>query len=156
MVYNDYGRNVRAHDKVSSGYRTTIWRWRKEFQNDFAARMDWSTKPYKGANHPPVVKLGHGDRLTIKSGGGFMMSAAGSSDPDGDSLSYLWFQYPEAGSYKEQIKLGYAENHHTVWGQAPVVTKAETAHFIVQVIDKGSPALTRYRRVIVTFMPSAP
>jgi hypothetical protein len=156
MVYNDYGRNVRAHDKASSGYRTTIWRWRKEFQNDFAARMDWSTQPYEGANHPPVVKLGHGDRLTVKSGEGFMMSAAGSSDPDGDSLSYLWFQYPEAGSYKKEIKLGYAENHHTVWGQAPVVSKAETAHFIVQVIDKGSPALTRYRRVIVTFMPSAP
>lgn len=45
-----------------------------------------------------------------------------------------------------RLKLG-----HTVWGQAPVVSKAETAHFIVQVTDKGSPALTRYRRVIVTF-----
>ncbi|MEJ1095401.1 MULTISPECIES: nucleoside hydrolase-like domain-containing protein [unclassified Pseudoxanthomonas] len=153
MVYNDYGRSVRAHDKVSSGYRTTIWRWRKEFQNDFAARMDWSIKPYEGANHPPVAKLGHSDRLTVKSGEGFMMSAAGTSDPDGDSLSYLWFQYPEAGSYKKEIKLGYAENHHTVWGQAPVVSKAETAHFIVQVTDKGSPALTRYQRVIVTFNP---
>jgi len=115
--------------------------------------MDWSTQPYEGANHPPVVKLGHGDRLTVKSGDGFMMSAAGSADPDGDSVSYLWFQYPEAGSYKQEIKLGYAENHHTVWGQAPVVSKAETAHFIVQVTDKGSPALTRYRRVIVTFTP---
>jgi hypothetical protein len=151
MVYNDYGRSVRAHDKVSRGYRTTIWRWRKEFQNDFAARMDWSIKPYGGANHPPVAKLGHSDRLTVKSGEGFMMSAAGSSDPDGDSLSYLWFQYPEAGSYKKEIQLGYAENHHTVWGQAPVVSKPETAHFIVQVTDKGSPALTRYQRVIVTF-----
>jgi hypothetical protein len=156
MVYNEYGRSVRAHDKVSTGYRTTIWRWRKDFQNDFAARMDWSTKPYKGANHPPVVKLAPGDRLTVKSGEGFTMSAAGSSDPDGDSLSYLWFQYPEAGSYKEEIKLGYAENHHTVSGQAPVVTKTETAHFIVKVIDKGSPALTRYGRVIVTIVPSTP
>jgi hypothetical protein len=32
-----------------------------------------------------------------------------------------------------------------------VVSKTETAHFIVKVTDKGSPALTRYRRVIVTF-----
>lgn len=156
MVYNDYFRSVRAHDKVSTGYRTTVWRWRKDFQNDFAARMDWTTKPYKGANHPPVVKLGQGDRLTVKSGEVFTMNAAASSDPDGDSLSYLWFQYPEAGSYRAQIKLGYAENHHTVSGQAPVVTKTETAHFIVKVTDKGSPALARYRRVIVTIVPSTP
>lgn len=156
IVYNDFGRAVRAHDKVATGYRTTIWRWRKEFQNDFAARMDWSTKPYKGANHPPVVKLSPGDRLTIKSGEGFTLSAAGSSDPDGDHLSYLWFQYPEAGSYKEPIKLGYAENYHTVSGLAPMVSKAETAHFIVQVTDKGSPALTRYGRVVVTILPPAP
>ena len=156
MVHNDYGRTVRAHDKVSVGYRTTIWRWRKDFQNDFAARMAWTTRSYKEANHPPVVELGHGHRLTVASGDSFMMSAAGSTDPDGDSLSYLWYQYAEAGSYKEPIKLGYAENHHTVSGQAPVVSKAETAHFIVQVSDKGSPALTRYRRVIVTFQPSAP
>jgi hypothetical protein len=156
MVNSDYFRSVRAHDKVSTGYRTTIMRWRKDFQNDFAARMDWTTKPYKEANHPPVVKLGHSGRLTIKSGENFVMSAAGSFDPDGDSLSYLWFQYPEAGSYREPIKLGYAENHHTVSGQAPVVTKTETAHFIVKVVDKGRPALTRYRRVIVTLVPSAP
>lgn len=156
MVHSDFGRTVRAGDKVSTGYRTTIWRWRKDFQNDFAARMEWTTKPYKEANHPPVVKLTPGGRLTVKSGEDFMLSAAGSADPDGDSLSYLWFQYPEAGSYREEIKLGYAENHHTVWGRAPVVSKMETAHFIVKVTDKGSPALTRYGRVIVTFVPSAP
>jgi hypothetical protein len=156
MVHSDYGRTVHAYDQVSTGYRTTIWRWRKDFQNDFAARMDWSTKPYKEANHPPVVKLSPGDRLTVKSGDNFVLSAAGSSDPDGDSLSYLWFQYPEAGSYKEPIKLGYAENYPTVSGQAPVVTKPETAHFIVKVTDKGSPPLTRYGRVIVTFVPSTP
>jgi len=156
MVHSDYGRTVHAHDKVSTGYRTTIWRWRKDFQNDFAARMDWSTKPYKEANHPPVVKLSPGGRLTVKSGDNFVLSAAGSSDPDGDSLSYLWFQYPEAGSYKEPIKLGYAENYPTVSGRAPVVTKPETAHFIVKVTDKGSPPLTRYGRVIVTFVPSTP
>ena len=153
MVQQEYGRSVKPHDKASIGYRTTIWRWRKDFQNDFAARMDWTTKPYTGANHPPVVKLDPGERLTVRSGESFMMSAAGSSDPDGDSLSYLWFQYPEAGSYKQQIKLGYAENYPTVTGQAPMVTKEESAHFIVKVTDKGSPALTRYGRVIVTIVP---
>ena len=29
------------------------------YQNDFAARMDWTIKPYAEANHPPVPKLDH-------------------------------------------------------------------------------------------------
>ena len=32
----------------------TIWRWREAYQNDFAARMDWTIKSYEEANHPPV------------------------------------------------------------------------------------------------------
>jgi hypothetical protein len=36
---------------------------------------------------------------------------------------------------------------------APVVTKTQTAHFIVKVTDKGTPPLTRYGRVIVTIEP---
>ena len=39
--------------------KATIWRWRSAYQNDFAARMDWTIKPYAEANHPPVPKLGH-------------------------------------------------------------------------------------------------
>ena len=38
--------------------KATIWRWRSAYQNDFAARMDWTIKPYAEANHPPVAKLG--------------------------------------------------------------------------------------------------
>ncbi|MTV41615.1 DUF1593 domain-containing protein [Duganella radicis] len=155
MVFNEYGRNVRAHDKTASGFKTTIWRWRKEFQNDFAARMDWTTKPYSAANHPPVARLGHAAQLTVRSGEEFMLSAAGSTDPDGDSLSYLWFHYPEAGSYKTPLKLNSAENLAAVWITAPKVDQAETAHFVVKVTDKGKPALTRYQRVVVTFVPAS-
>ena len=48
--------------------KATIWRWRPAYQNDFAARMDWTIKPFAEANHPPVAKLGHADRLTAKPG----------------------------------------------------------------------------------------
>jgi hypothetical protein len=47
-----------AEDKA--GYKNiqaTIWRWRTAYQNDFAARMAWTTKSYKECNHPPVPKL---------------------------------------------------------------------------------------------------
>src|SRR5476649_1934547 len=41
-------------------YRTapaTIWRWRDAFQNDFAARMDWTVTGDKNqANHNPNLR----------------------------------------------------------------------------------------------------
>jgi len=47
-----------------------------------------------------------------------------------------------------------AENIFHLGFKAPVVTKPETAHFIVAVTDKGTPPLTRYKRVIVTILPN--
>lgn len=152
-VASAHGRAVKPMERSFSDFRATVWRWRDAFQNDFAARMDWTTQPYDKANHPPVPRLAHADRLTVRSGEWFRLSAAGSSDPDGDSLSYLWFHYPEAGSWKEPIPTQGAENIYRAAIRAPRVTKPETAHFILAVTDKGSPALTRYRRVIVTIEP---
>jgi len=152
-IHNEYGRAV-GEDTVSfTGYKETLWRWRDDFQNDFAARMDWCIKSYQETNHPPVPVLGHSEQITVKSGEGFGLDASGSYDPDGDNLSYLWFHYPEAGSYKKLIKIGGAENAHGVYVRAPEVEKTETAHFILRVTDKGKPRLSRYKRVIVTIVP---
>jgi hypothetical protein len=151
-VANEIGRSVRLFDKTVKSARVTVWRWRKDFQNDFAARMDWTVKPYAEANHPPVVTLGQPDHITVKSGAGFHLSATG-SDPDGDNLSYLWFNYPEADTLDQPIPIQGAENLYRVPVTAPVVTKTQTAHFIVKVTDKGTPPLTRYGRVIVTIEP---
>lgn len=130
----------------------TLWRWRNDFQNDFAARMDWCTKSYKEANHPPVIILNQPDHLTVKSGEGFGLDAAASSDPDGDSISFLWFEYPEAGSYRKPINMT-AENIHSIYVVAPDVEKKETIHIILKVTDKGTPALSSYNRIIVTVLP---
>lgn len=147
------GRAQRPAKTTFSDYRVSLWRWRDDFQNDFAARMDWASKPYAGANHPPKPKLAHAHALTVRSGEMIALSAAGTTDPDGDSLSYLWFHYPEAGSWKTPIAPDGAENVFHVQFKAPEVTKPETAHFILRVTDKGSPPLTRYKRVIVTILP---
>ncbi len=148
-----HGRAFAGGKKTFKDYRATIWRWRDAFQNDFAARIGWTTLPYAKANHPPIVRLDHADRLTVKAGERFVLSAKASSDPDGDSLSFHWFHYPEAGSWKTLIAPGGADNIYRVGFVAPEVTKEETAHFVVAVTDKGAPALTRYRRVIVTILP---
>lgn len=140
------------------GYRSiqaTIWRWRADFQHDFAARMDWCTKPYAQVNHPPVPALAHPDKLTVKSGELFHLNAAGTTDPDGDSMSYLWFQYPEAGTYPGTVSFRpYASNLYDLPVTAPTVDKPQTIHFILRVTDKGSPALSRYKRVIVDVVPN--
>jgi len=152
-VFSEYGRAVKQDTITFTNYKVTLWRWRDDFQNDFAARMDWCIKSYQEANHPPVPALGHPKQITVKSGEGFGLDASGSTDPDGDNLSFLWFNYPEAGTYKKFIKVDGAENAHGAYVIAPVVEKNETAHFILKVTDKGKPPLTRYKRVIVNILP---
>jgi hypothetical protein len=108
--------------------------------------------PYQEVNHPPVPVLSQEDEITVKSGEGFGLDAINSTDPDGDNLSYLWLSYPEAGSYKKKL-ITEAEIAHGVYVKAPVVDKTETAHIILKVTDKGKPALSRYKRIIVTITP---
>jgi len=129
---SEYGRTFKRDSITFTGYKETLWRWRDDFQNDSVL------------NHPEAI--------TVKSDEGFFLDAFPSSDPDGDNLSFLWFHYPEAGSYPTLIKMG-AENVHGVHVTAPKVKQKETAHFILKVIDKGTPAITRYKRVIVTILP---
>lgn len=154
FVHGEYGRAVTAGPRTFRGARVSLWRWRDDFQNDFAARMAWTTKSFDEANHPPIVRVQGSDRLTVRSGQTFTLSAEGTTDPDGDSLSYLWFNYTEAGSLKTAIPTIGAENIFHMSFKAPVVTKPETAHFILMVTDKGPPPLTRYKRVVVTILPS--
>jgi len=153
FIPGDYGRTVKSDSVTFNDNKVTLWRWRDDFQNDFAARMDWCTKTFQEANHPPVPVLNHPEEITVISGERFSLNALGTSDPDGDNLSYLWFNYPEAGTYKKFIKLASAENLFSVWVIAPDVEKKETTHFILKVTDKGKPQLSRYKRVIVNILP---
>lgn len=152
-ISSEYGRAVKPDTISFNDYKATLWRWRDDFQNDFAARMDWCTKTFEEANHPPVPVLMHPDELTVKSGQDFTLDAFNTTDPDGDSFGFLWFNYPEAGTYKKQIKVNGAENVHMAYFTAPKVDKEETAHFILRVTDRGKPQLTRYKRIIVTILP---
>ncbi|MDW7694539.1 DUF1593 domain-containing protein [Flammeovirgaceae bacterium SG7u.111] len=152
-VHRKYGRTVKQDTVSFNDDKVTLWRWRDDFQNDFAARMDWCTSSYKEANHPPVPVLSHPDRLTVKAGESIHLDAFETTDPDGDSFSFLWFNYPEAGTYPKPIKIEGAENIHSAHAKAPEVEQEVTAHFILKVTDRGTPQLTRYKRVIVTIQP---
>ena len=152
FVPNDFGRAVKLDTSNYTDNKATLWRWRLDFQNDFAARMDWCLADYKKANHPPVPVINKKEEIIVKSGQGFDIDASGSYDPDGDSYSFLWFHYPEAGTYKKDMKIS-PENYAGTWIIAPDVEKKETVHIILKITDKGTPQLSRYKRVVVTVLP---
>lgn len=134
--------------------QATIWRWREAYQNDFAARIDWSNTPeYSKANHPPVVKLGYGNEIIVHSGDKVILSGVGSVDPDGDKLDYNWIYYREAGTLNIfGLKLEDSDKQVASF-IAPDVKLSKTMHVILAVTDNGSPKLTRYQRVIVNVLP---
>ncbi len=147
------GRAIGPGSETVMSDHVTLLRWRDDFQRDFAARMDWTVSDYAGANHPPVPVLS-GDASRTARGGQFIgLDATGTHDPDGDSLSYHWFNYMEAGTLDTPVDMGLAVNDKGVWFQLPEVEKTETAHFILRVTDKGDPPLSRYLRVVVTIEP---
>ena len=67
-VMGEYGRATRAGEKSFKDSKATLWRWRDDFQNDFAARMEWATKSGPETNHPPVPILNCPDEFTVHSG----------------------------------------------------------------------------------------
>ena len=137
----------------------TIWRWREAYQNDFAARMDWTIKAYDKANHPPVVKLDHPAYIKARKGERVELSAVGTSDPDGDPLSYEWFCYEEAGTRRMSSSSSGIKHDIVGFDQPEAWLKVKTSrvmrpgtgtmHIILAVTDHGSPRLTRYTRVII-------
>lgn len=154
-IWTNAEDSLRGVDKLAYKSNTaTIWRWRAAVQHDFAARIDWTRKTFKEVNHPPVVRTTHPDHFTVKSGEEFFLNADGTTDPDGDSMSYLWFQYKEAGTFPAYISTRpYSPNLYRLPITAPKVDSPKTIHFILQVTDKGTPALTRYKRIVVTVEP---
>ena len=162
--WNDTQDEVLGFDgNWHTGNKETIWRWRSAYQNDFAARMDWTINPHDEANHPPVPKLGHPAEIEAKPGERVELSARGSSDPDGDALSYEWIYYNEAGTHTtSSARTGQPVqirnfDQRDAWFTVPTTRVMPygkgTIHIILAVTDHGEPRLTRYRRVIVTVAP---
>lgn len=83
--------------------QATIWRWRRAFQHDFAARMAWTVAPRERANHNPLVVVngiaGTGPiEVGAVVGQPLTLDAAGTRDPDGQGMRYRWWLYEEAGT----------------------------------------------------------
>ena len=138
--------------------QATIWRWREAYQHDFAARMDWCVaEKFEAANHNPIAAFNNDKskavaNLTIKPAETVKLSAAGTSDPDGDKLSCRWFVYKEAGDYNGTINILNSSASEASF-TAPEVSQTTKIHVILELKDDGEPNLYSYRRIIVTIKP---
>ena len=148
--------------------QATIWRWREAYQDDFAARMDWTVKDYAHANHSPLAVV-NGEAGTapleihVAPGQKVALDAAGSTDPDGQRLRYRWWVYEEAGlagAHGAEVRLEGADGSKATasvisacrraWIAAMTPCPGEgVAHVILEVTDDGTPKLTSYRRIIL-------
>jgi hypothetical protein len=152
-------KNVWRGAKDDGSWTKPLWRWSEAFQNDWAARADWCVKSYEEANHNPRAVVngisGKGIlRIQAEPGSTVKLSAAGSSDPDGDSLSYEWWYYKEPSTFADEVKIDNAETKEATF-TLPHDSKENELHIILTVRDSGSPNLFAYRRVIVR-SPAAP
>jgi hypothetical protein len=135
--------------------QATIWRWRRAYQHDFAARMDWNIAgDFQNANHNPVVVLNRNEGKSVatgkvNAGEKVTLSARGSYDPDGDSLQYRWSVYREAGRFSGQLEFG-DPGAEVLEFLMPVLGRGQELHIILEVIDSGEPSLSAYRRVVLT------
>jgi hypothetical protein len=107
-------------------------------------------KPYDQANHPPAVKLAHAVDLKARRGSTVSLSAKGTTDPDGDVLTYRWWQYQEADTSGGTIEIRDARKQEASFTVPGDVGEGETIHVICEVKDTGTPPLTRYQRVVMT------
>ena len=140
--------------KEYNGIGVPIFRWRRAYQNDFRARMDWCVDDFQTANHNPVAAV-NGDKsdgivyLNAIAGSMVKLDASDSADPDGDELSFRWFYYPEAGTYQGSVQLIRHDNAN-VKILVPEDAGGKQIHIILEVEDKHPEVpLTAYRRVII-------
>ena len=129
---------------ISVGYKTRFY---PDELNDFMARMQWADEGQ--GNHNPIVRLAS-ETSQVKAGSILTLDASASSDPDGDHLSFLWWQQPEIGTVKVAID---QSDQPIATIHIPADAAGQTLHLICEVHDDGPFRLVAYRRIILSIMP---
>lgn len=132
--------------------RLSVARWRPAFQADFAARAAWTVSSYQAANHPPLARIKGENLRLVRPGEQITLDARSSTDPDGDPLRFKWWVYDEAGTYPSPVPISGAGTPLARL-KVPAGKPHQTIVVILEVTDRGRPALTRYQRVTLKFRP---
>ena len=141
---------------ISVGYKQRFY---PDELNDFMARMQWADEG-RGNRNPHVVvcpapgflrgKSSHEDPSPItihaKPGETVRLDASRSSDPDGDSLNFHWWQQPETGT--TVLDISDADSPTAIL-HIPQDARPTACHLICEVHDDGPFRLVAYQRIIV-------
>ncbi|KAK9235052.1 hypothetical protein V1525DRAFT_411135 [Lipomyces kononenkoae] len=178
-------RVVGANGKIFRSNHATIWRWRTAFQNDFAARIQWTlSDDTSKANHAPVVSINGGSAgpeplfLEAQAGSSIELDASNSYDPDGGELIFEWLHYKDVTATQwildlEVATIEFEDVDKTKPGRhvrckmpepercavdhftGQPQSKGQIMHLILAVTDKGTPPMTTYKRVVVQTLNTA-
>lgn len=126
----------------------TTGRWVDAAQNDFAARMQWTSMPmYQQGNHAPRVAVKGPHAIKVRAGSDVYLSAR-VSDPDDDRVVVKWWQYLEEGTYPNFVVIE-GKNDTAIVKVPSNARSGQTISIIVQGTDDGAFPLTRYDRVLM-------
>ncbi|CCH43384.1 putative secreted protein [Wickerhamomyces ciferrii] len=83
--------------------QATVWRWRPEYQSDFAARMQWTVKDFNETYHEPIIVANETQSVLpfiveARLNSTVVLDVSQSYDLNGHDLEFEWFHYREATS----------------------------------------------------------
>ena len=119
-------------------------------QDGFAARLLWSVTPtYAGANHEPRVTIQGNARLAARPGETVRLQGI-TSDPDGNAVTVRWWEWKDVSTVPSPVTLSNPTALATSVQVPADATPGQTIHLILEATDNGTPALSRYQRVVIS------
>jgi hypothetical protein len=119
-------------------------------ENGLAARLLWSVTPtYASANHEPSVSI-RGSRAVSARPGETIRLEGSASDPDGNAVTVRWWQWRDVGTYPGTVTFSNATALATSVQVPADAARGQTIQLVLEATDNGTPALTRYQRIVVT------
>jgi hypothetical protein len=119
-------------------------------QREFAARLKWSVTPtYAGANHEPTVTIRGSARVSARPGETVRLEGA-AWDPDGDAVAVRWWRWTDVDTYPGDVSLSDSTALATRLQVPGDATAGQTIQLVLEATDDGTPALTRYQRLVVS------
>jgi Protein of unknown function (DUF1593) len=122
-------------------------------EHDFAARLLWSVTPaYAAANHEPRVSMNGSARISARPGQTIQLDGV-ASDPDGNAVTVRWWRWKDVDTYPGQITFSNPDSLATNVRIPLDAAAGQTIQLMLEATDNGTPALTRYQRVVVSIVP---